>query len=133
MFTWTLKTGGGDRVVRVRSWNQEAETPEGTAISSSPGSGAQRLTWGQLHSQGKLVLRQPEYYLVPSVDPGRRGYVNQYGPGAGLTALAPFALMSLFTEDLGSHTALLWYGGKFVAALCVAVWPLMHLKSISSN
>ena len=46
--------------------------------------------------------------------------MNQYGPGAGLTALPLFAVMSLFTGDLGSHPALLWYGGKFVAALCVA-------------
>ena len=120
MFTWTLKTGGGDRAVRVRSWDQEAEVPSAAADSSPAGSGAQHVTWGQLHSQGKLVLRQPEYYLVPSVEPGRRGYVNQYGPGAGLTALPLFAVMSLFTEDLASHTALLWYGGKFAAALCVA-------------
>jgi len=40
-----------------------------------------------LRDSGRLRLHQPDYYLVPSVDPPRRGYVNQYGPGAGLSAV----------------------------------------------
>jgi hypothetical protein len=120
MFMWTLHGSGTERVVRVRSWDQPADAADAAAAASIRKSGTPHVTWGQLYGRGKLRLRQPEYYLVPSIDPVQRGYVNQYGPGAGLTALVPFAVISRFAGDLGSHPALLWYGGKFVAALCVA-------------
>jgi hypothetical protein len=77
-------------------------------------------TWRDLRDLGLIELAQPEYYLVPSCDPPAKGYVNQYGPGAGLTALPVFAVLDWWTGDLGRHPAALWYGGKFVAALCVA-------------
>jgi hypothetical protein len=106
MFTWELQGRQGPRIVRFESWEQRTS------------SGA---TCRALYEQGKLTMHRPDYYLVPSVDPETRGYVNQYGEGAGLTALPVFAVESLVLGDLTDHKAAVWYGGKFCAALCVAV------------
>ncbi|MDW8036720.1 MAG: hypothetical protein RMI90_01620, partial [Thermoguttaceae bacterium] len=78
-------------------------------------------TWRQIYQDGWLQLAGPEYYLVPSKEPDRLGYINQYGPGAGLTALPIFALLHWWTGDLEQSPAAVWYGGKFVASLCVAL------------
>ena len=106
MFTWTLATDDGRRVVRIGSWEQEA--PGGT-------------TWGALRRAGRLTPREPGYYIVPSVDPRRLGYTNAFGPGAGLTGAPFFAVQSMFVDRWAENRAALWYGGKFVASLCVAV------------
>ena len=107
MFSWRLETDdGAQTTVRIPSWNAAA---------------IGRLTWGDLRDRGHLEVEDSDYYLVASRDPERRGYANTYGPGAGLMALPFFAVQSLFVEDLASNRKAVWYGGKFVAAFCVAV------------
>jgi hypothetical protein len=74
-----------------------------------------------LRRAGRLRLLAPDYYLVPSVDPERLGYVNIYGPVAGLVALPMVALYALGGHDLEQDRAALWFGAKLTAAVCVAL------------
>lgn len=120
MFTWALESGGKQAIVKFDRWEGTPSDPATVCFSPATRITAQRATWRQLRDQGKLKLYRPDYYLVPSVDPARRGYVNQYGPGAGLTALPFFAVQSLCVDDLAGQKSALWQGAKFVAAFCVA-------------
>ena len=106
MFVWNLKTDKGQFQVVIPSWERQ---------------GLDGMTWRQLHDAGRLHLQKPMYYLVPSVDREDRGYISIYGPGVALVALPFFAMLSLLIPHLADHPAALWYGGKFVAAVCVAV------------
>ncbi len=109
------------RTVRISHWNRPIDPKSWQWLQKvhwSPWSAPP--TWGQLQQAGWLQLAGPEYYLVASKDPDRLGYVNQYGPGAGLTALPIFAVLDCWTGDLEQSPAVLWYGGKLVASLCVA-------------
>lgn len=109
----TVRLANWDRPVDERSWQWLQK------VHSAPWS--QAPTWRQLLQAGWLHLTGPEYYLVPSREPDRLGYVNQYGPGAGLTALPLLALLDWWTGDLEQRPAHLWYGAKFAASLCVAL------------
>lgn len=130
MFSWTYRTKQEERMVRFESWDQQAvnlftwqrnQTAPGLVrLGSIEQELSPELTARELRAAGQLVPRQPDYFLVPSVDPERRGYVNTFGPGAGLTALPFFAIESLFVDDLAHNKTALWYGAKFVAAFCVA-------------
>ena len=106
MFTWVLETGDGRRRIRFDCWDGKATGDE---------------TFRECYDAGKLRPLEPAYYLVQSKEPDSRTYVNQYGPGTGLTALPFFAVQSLFTTDLAHNKGALWHGGKFVASFCVAV------------
>lgn len=120
MFIWSLKTAKGTALVKFDDWDAEPSAP--TTISFTPAlMTAEQATWRQLRETGRLCLYRPDYFLVPSIDPARRGYIGQYGPGAGLTALPFVTLQWLVIDDLAQHKAALWYGAKFVAAFCVAV------------
>lgn len=131
MFAWTYRTQQAERPVRFESWGQKAvnlftwtrnqTTPGLVRLGSVDRELSPQLTARDLREGGQLVSPQPDYFLAPSVDPEQRGYVNTFGPGAGLTALPFFAIESLFVEDLGHNKAALWYGAKFVASFCVAV------------
>ena len=109
----TVRIAAWDRPIDAKSWQwlQKVHQPP---WSNPP-------TWRELWQTGWLRLAGPEYYLTPSKEPDRLGYVNQYGPGAGLTALPVFALLDWWAGGLEARPALLWYGGKFVASLCVAL------------
>ncbi len=133
MFIWQVELPAGEcaqaaphsispRTVRIHAWDRPIDSRtlewlQRVHTRSWQGS----PTWQQLHQQGWLRLVGPEYYLVPSQNPEQRGYVNQYGPGAGLTALPMFALLNLWIGNLEQSPAALWYGGKFLASLCVAL------------
>jgi hypothetical protein len=131
MFSWTYRDEQGDRPVRFESWDQKAvnlftwsqdqTTPGLLRLGSVAKELSPQLTARDLRAAERLVPRQPDYYLVPSVDPERRGYVNTFGPGAGLTALPLVAIESLLVDDLAHNKTALWYGAKFVASFCVAV------------
>lgn len=109
------------RTVRVPAWDRPVDPKTLAWLARAGGVAAPGpVTWGDVRHRGALGLVAPEYFVVPSVDPPTRGYVNQYGPGAGLTALPLFAVMDVWTGGLARHPAALWYAGKFVAALCVA-------------
>lgn len=56
---------------------------------------------------------------VPTIRPGV--YVNTFMPGAGLTAVPVFAVWQAVAGPLSDGGAALWYGGKLVASLCVAI------------
>ncbi|HOM15859.1 MAG TPA: glycosyltransferase family 39 protein [Thermoguttaceae bacterium] len=109
----TVRLTHWDRPVDEKSW-QWLQKVHSIPWTEPP-------TWRQLQQAGWLQLAGPEYYLVPSKDPDRFGYVNQYGPGAGLTALPVLALVDWWTGDLEQRPAALWYGGKFAASLCTAL------------
>ncbi len=121
MFRWHLRSGEETRpqTAHVPGWQHPVD-PKSLAWLARAGGDWPPCTWGDLRDRGVVTLARPEYYLVPSVDPETRGYVNQYGPGAGLTAMPVLAILDLATGGLADHRAALWYGGKFVAALCVA-------------
>lgn len=131
MFAWTYQVDHAQRRVRLESWDQKAATMlTWSSDPRNPGlirlglvdrSLSPEITCGQLRAAGRLTPLGPDYYLVPSIDPARRGYINTFGPGAGLTALPLMAAESLFVDDLAQNKAALWYGGKFAASLCVAV------------
>jgi hypothetical protein len=74
-----------------------------------------------LRRAGRLRVLEADYHLVPSVDPERLGYVNIYGPVAGLVALPMVALSDLGGHDLEHDRAALWFGAKLTASLCVAL------------
>ncbi len=121
MFIWRIESGGEQRRLSVRDWHGQPDeaTRRWLAEARSEGIPAD-ATWGDLRRAGRIEMDRPEYYLVPSVDPEQKGYVNQFGPGAGLTALPVLGLLDLLVGDLRRHPAALWYGGKWVASLCVA-------------
>lgn len=131
MFSWTYRDEQGDRPVRFESWDQKAanlftwsqdQTTSGLLRLGTVAKGlSPQLAARDLRDAKRLTPRQPDYFLVPSVDPERRGYVNTFGPGAGITALPFVALESLFVNDLAHNKTALWYGAKFVASFCVAV------------
>jgi hypothetical protein len=149
MFAWEYQAAGASAArlrVRFESWGQKAATllvwpgrtsDESKATAASPSATkppatpcplatfdntlAPELTAGQLRAAGRLAPLEPDYYLVPSIDPQRRGYVNTFGPGAGLTALPLVAVERLLVGDLTHNKAVLWYGAKLVASFCVAV------------
>lgn len=109
------------RTVRLNHWNRSVDPRSWQWLQKLPSlPWTKPPTWQELRDAGWLRLVGLEYYLVPTCDPGRLGYVNQYGPGAGLTALPIFALLGWATADLQQHPAAVWYGGKFVASVCVA-------------
>ena len=110
------------RTVRIAAWQRPIDPKSWQwlqKVHHPPW--AEPPTWRQLWQTGWLRLAGPEYYLVPSKEPDRLGYVNQYGPGAGLSALPIFAILDFWTGSLEDRPALLWYGGKWVASLCVAL------------
>jgi hypothetical protein len=121
MYQWVASRAGKSHVVPIDSWDQAINGRSVESGSRFTREADRPRTWGAAYRQGWVRLKGPEYYLVPSVDPPHRGYVNQYGPGAGLTALPFFASCSLFVSDLAGNKAMVWYIGKFVAAFCVAV------------
>ena len=95
-FFWKSQQPDGEvKGVRVRQWDSQADA----AYRS-----------GQLREQN-------DYYMVPSVHPGR--YVNTFGIGATLTVLPVYAVMSLFTDIAANRSA--WYfGAKVAASMLVA-------------
>ena len=106
MFVWSLATENGRRRAMVPAWDLEG-----------PGG----ATWRELRADGRLKLEKPMYYLVPAVDHERQGYISIYGPGSAIVALPLYALLTQFVERIAAHPAAIWYGGKFVAALCVSI------------
>lgn len=64
------------------------------------------------------VGAREKYYLVPSALPGRS--VSTFGPGAGLMALPPLALVRLVAGDLRARPGAVFAVARFVAAACAA-------------
>lgn len=102
MFTWQLSQGTSVKIVDVDSWQ---ETIAGRKASD-------------LQSEGVLVVSKPRYFLAEGVRQGR--YVNIYGPGAGITALPYFAVLSLFKKDWKANSGILGQEGRIFAAALVA-------------
>jgi hypothetical protein len=102
MFLWKDLVLSPQKPIRVNSWDDKIF-----------GHVARDLYRG-----GTLTPAQPRYYLVPAVQPGR--YVGIYGPGAGLSALPYFALLSLLRPDWRDSTEILGAEGKFFASLAIA-------------
>lgn len=65
----------------------------------------------------------PKYFIVPSQQHDE--YVNVYGIGAGLATLPFLAYLKVIGYDLWDDYSLLWWAGKFVAALYTAGAALM--------
>jgi len=120
MFTWSLRTAQGPVFVKFARWEAQPSDRETVCFGHETWVRSERRTWRELRNRGELRVHAPNYYLVPALDTAQRGYVNQYGPGAGLSALPFFAIQSLVVDDLAQHQVALWYGAKFVAAFCVA-------------
>ncbi len=110
MFVWVWPRRTLDEPVYINDWDDR--------VPSQP------YTYGQLLAAGELKLAGPKYYIVatPHSSPqGKPYYANTFGPGAGLTALPVFAVLHVACGgDLNAHPALLWYGGKALAAMLVA-------------
>lgn len=95
-FRWTLtQPDGTEKRIKIRQWNSQLDA---------------------LYRGGQLRARE-DYYMVPSVHPGR--YVNTFGLGAALTVLPVYAVMNVFT-DLAANRAAWYYGTKVAASLLVA-------------
>lgn len=81
MFSWTYRDEQGDRPVRFESWDQKAvnlftwsqdqTTPGLLRLGSVAKELSPQLTARDLRAAERLVPRQLDYYLVPSVDPER--------------------------------------------------------------
>jgi len=100
MFHWALQTPRGwARIPFIRSFDEDPRMP-------------------QLYANGTLIAERPQYYLLPTRQPGE--FVGQYGPGAGLTALPVFAVLHVVSGNLMNQPRLLWFAAKFVAAAAVA-------------
>jgi len=102
MFTWELSGPLGGKTISIDSWDSEL----------LPGVPAR-----QVYESG-ILKPKPRYFLIPSEKQGR--YVNIYGPGAGLTAVPFFALLSIAGAGWRADSGVLGYEGKVFASACVA-------------
>jgi hypothetical protein len=130
MFSWTYRGQQETQIVRFESWDQKAidlatmepgqTSPKLVRLGTMDESLSPQLSARDLQTAGRLVVRRADYFLTPSVDRVQRGYVNTFGPGAGLTALPLVAIEWFVVDDLVHQKAILWYSAKLAAALCVA-------------
>lgn len=79
----------------------------------------------ELQQQGVLRVLRENYNLVPSTRPGL--YVNQFGPGAGLTALPVVAIVQAAAGDLMERRVVLAAACRIVSAGCVAASAVLIL------
>ena len=71
------------------------------------------------YAEGTLKPVGCKYYLVESTTPGR--YINIYGLGPALTALPVYAVMKCFVPDLGTHSQVVWFTAREIAAALTAL------------
>jgi hypothetical protein len=102
MFAWEVDGPRGPRLGTLVDWKSPID---GVAPT-------------ELYARGALRLRGPKYFLVRTPNDG---YVSTFGPVSALAALPVFALLHVAAGDLRAYPSLLWFGGKFVAALFVAL------------
>jgi Dolichyl-phosphate-mannose-protein mannosyltransferase len=102
MFHWSLRTPNGRVPRALNDWSDEIDGQPARALLDA----------------GALTVDRPQYYIVPTVHPGE--YAGAFGIGAGLVAVPVLTLASLFAHRGALDPGVLWYGGKLVAALCVA-------------
>jgi hypothetical protein len=108
MFFWDLLDSNGSRRVLVSDWQK-------TLIDGVPAQ--------DMRAQGRLKLRGPDYYLVPSKGSNSASptYVSIFGPGAAVSSLPVFlASRCIWGDKLLHDPKLLWYTGKTAASIFVA-------------
>ncbi len=103
MFVWDIRGARGVTTTSIRSWDM--------VVSGKPMS-----FW---RDAGKITFNREQYFLVPSIHAGY--YVNTFGIGPGILALPAFTVLHATVDNLAENPKALWYGGKFVAAMTVAV------------